>query len=341
MGIGPQLDLRQTTSLVMTPQLQQAIKLLQYSSQELAQFVEEELLNNPLLEKANETSDNQKDGDLDNFLGIDHQWDQEKPANPSEDGIDSSDYHDSASYLNGESNLSANDSPLDSDNYNEFEAETGDGLARESSSEMMTNPNTHDDYSASYDHSTSNASSGDNDYDPLVNASRTVNLREYIETYIGLSFSNNQDRAIALCLADLIEPTGWLNGEWKELAQQLAVAPPQIETVLRKLQEIEPAGLFARNLAECLRLQIIDRGQWDQSYSILLENLPLVANQQWERLIRLCGVKPSQLKSMITLLRSLDPKPGLQFDPPHLEGSVPDILVKRTPHKFVIGGALY
>ena len=140
-----------------------------------------------------------------------------------------------------------------------------------------------------------------------------------------------KERQIAMILAEALEPSGWIGRPLAEIAAELGCTVPQIEAVLMRMQAFEPAGLFARNLAECLRLQLVETGLMDAVFDTMLQNLDLLASGDLNRLARLAGVNGTDLTRRFRIIRSLNPKPGTQFsvlaaDPVR----EPDLLVERT-----------
>lgn len=123
-----------------------------------------------------------------------------------------------------------------------------------------------------------------------------------------------QDRRIALALAEALEPSGWLGQPLADIAAALGVKLREAEAVLRRLQEIEPAGLFARDLAECLRLQAEEEGSHDAVMAVMLAHLDLLAAGHLGRLARLAKVDEGEIARRFGLIRAMNPKPGTEFD---------------------------
>lgn len=139
------------------------------------------------------------------------------------------------------------------------------------------------------------------------------------------------ERLMAEAFLDALEPSGWLGQDIADIAQRLFVTQDEALAVLTKLQRVEPAGLFARNLAECLRLQAADQGLLSPSFSVLLDNLPMLAQADLRGLCRLCAVSLDDLKAMLRQLRSFNPKPGATFDGVPTPQRAPDLIVTRAP----------
>lgn len=137
------------------------------------------------------------------------------------------------------------------------------------------------------------------------------------------------ERAMAEAFLEALEPSGWLGQPLSSIADRLLVTEDDALALLRKLQRVEPAGLFARNLSECLRLQAIDQGLLTPAFSVLLDNLPMLAQADLRGLCRICGVALDDLKAMLRQIRSFNPKPGATFDATPLPQRAPDLLVTR------------
>jgi RNA polymerase sigma-54 factor len=138
-----------------------------------------------------------------------------------------------------------------------------------------------------------------------------------------------RERQIALVLAEALEPSGWLGRPIEELARQAGCAPGDAEAVLRRLQQIEPTGLFARGLAECLELQAAEAGRLDAVMACMLEHLDLVAGGAFARLAAMCGASEAEIMARLRVIRSFDPKPGARFDPGSADAREPDLVVAK------------
>jgi len=145
---------------------------------------------------------------------------------------------------------------------------------------------------------------------------------------VALLLREPADRLIGLALAEALEPSGWLGLPISDIARRSGHSLPEVERVLERLQSgVEPAGLFARNLAECLRIQAADRGILDGPMEALLLHLDLLARGQVPALADLCGIAEAEVAVLAARLRRLDPKPGAAFGsgPPPVRP--PDVIV--------------
>jgi len=129
----------------------------------------------------------------------------------------------------------------------------------------------------------------------------------------------------------MIDEAGYVVGDIAELADRLGCAEARVARVLARLQHFDPPGVFARNLAECLALQLRDRDRLDPAMKILVDHLPLLASRDANALMRLCNVDGDDLAEMVAEIKALDPKPGLAFDPVLSSPVVPDVIMRMLP----------
>lgn len=138
------------------------------------------------------------------------------------------------------------------------------------------------------------------------------------------------DRRIAIALAEALEPSGWLGQPLAEIAARLKVRLREVEAVLKRLQEFDPVGLFARDLAECLRLQAMEEGIHDAVMEVVLRNLDLLAKGDLQRLASLAGTSREEIALRFRQIRALNPKPGAEFDAVAVpRPREPDLLARR------------
>ncbi|PQO24136.1 RNA polymerase sigma-54 factor [Rhodobacteraceae bacterium WD3A24] len=155
-------------------------------------------------------------------------------------------------------------------------------------------------------------------------------LEAHVEREIGLAFRDGRAREIALTFASALEPSGWLGAGVGEVAAAAGCTVAEAKAVLDRLQAIEPAGLFARSLAECLRLQAADRGLLTPVMEIVLDDLDAVARGAHSALARRAGCDEADIGAALRDLRQCDPKPGAAFDAGPAPVHPPDLVV--TPH---------
>ena len=308
MALTTRLDLRQTQTLVMTPQLQQAIKLLQMSSAELSTFVETELEQNPLLER-----DDPEDG---------------APAASSTDETDGDGFDDADSggdamdLTMAETMPSDGEQPLDTD----FENVWDDGDLQASGGNYDTVA-----FADSY-----SGSSGRADFqEPTDGLEATLSgeetLRDKLHAQINMDLASPADRMIGLLLVDMLDDSGWLSGDICTVAEALGCGTERVESILEQLQRFEPPGIFARNLHECLALQLKDMDRLTPAMDALLDNLDLVASGNATKLMRICGIDNEELSELVEELRTLNPKPGEADNTPVVQAVAPDVLMRQHP----------
>jgi RNA polymerase sigma-54 factor len=171
----------------------------------------------------------------------------------------------------------------------------------------------------------------DQAFDLETRLCRPPTLREHLIEQLQLDVPAGAERLIGLHLIDLLDDAGYLGEDLATVADRLGCPGAQVEAVLARLQQFDPAGVFARSLAECLALQLRDRDRLDPAMAGLIEHLDLLALADFPALIRACGVLPDDLPEMIAELKALNPKPGLAFAQDPIEAVVPDIFVLPTP----------
>ena len=301
MAVRQRMDLRQSQTLVMTPQLQQAIKLLELSSQELAAYVEREIEQNPLLER----DDSGEDGP-----------DTAAPDDATERMPGTTDPMDASEFVATAMMPDAPESPLDLDYDNLW---TNDGS---DTTGMLP-------YAR---RSGSRADGDDSDGSRTIEQtlSRAISLREHLSEQINVDLADPTDRLIGLALVEQLDEAGYVSGELSAIADRLGCTPSRVEATLCRLQQFDPPGIFARSLSECLALQLRDRNRLDPAMQKLLQHLDLLAQGERDRLMRLCGVDAADLSDMVAEIRALNPKPAEPFSSAPVVPVVPDILMRRT-----------
>ncbi len=303
MALTAKLDMKQGQSLVMTPQLQQAIKLLQLSNIELSAFIESELEKNPLLA-------------LENGLVEENSAKNQDPLPVSDTATPSEEQAITAADTLIKTDNSVSD--LDTD----FANIVPDATAASSSYSSELGG------SASSSRSSSTMSHGEpTNLEAYVSEERS--LHDHLEDQLHMAVSNPLHLTIAINLIDMVDETGYLRDNLEELAVRLGVEMTMIEQVLTVLQSFEPSGVCARSVGECLMLQLEDNNELTDAYRLLLENLDLIASHKLSKLKKVCGVSDDALHSMITHIRTLNPKPGLQFGSINVQPVSPDVLVTK------------
>jgi RNA polymerase sigma-54 factor len=297
MSLSLRLDLRQSQTLVMTPQLQQAIKLLQLPNVELAAYVAQELEQNPLLEPAEGADDG-------------------APGNEDEPQADTR-----TAELTGRLVMDAGEAP---------------GSSAGSSDEGWADPQRdHLPGDLALDGFAQIGRGGSLDFadpgpDLEARLSQPRSLRDHLVEQLQLDLPAGPERLIGLHLIDLVDETGYLREPLEEVAARLGCPLGAVEAVLERLQQFDPPGVFARSLKECLALQLREANRLDPAMAALLDHLQLVVEGDLSRLSRACGVGEEDLCEMIAEIKALYPKPGLAYAAEPVPAVVPDILVHRT-----------
>jgi RNA polymerase sigma-54 factor len=307
MALGQRLEIRQGQALVMTPQLQQAIKLLQLSNLELQSYVEDELERNPLLEREAPGG-----GAVDERepLAVAAETAPERLDQALERGVSAESALD-----NGLENVYADESRADA-------AERGD----------------HDSGGA-VDWSKAGAGGGFDgeaaDLEALLTKETT--LRDHLALQVQTAFADPVQKLIAGWLVDLVDDTGYIAADLGGAAEKLGVSDAEIEAVLTVMQTFEPSGVCARSLAECLAIQLKEKDRYDPAMQAMIGHLELLARRDLVALMRVTGVDAEDLAGMISEIRALNPKPGLVYasgeDSPAI---VPDVFLRETASGWAV-----
>ncbi len=260
MQFNQRLNIKHSQSIVMTPQLRQAIKLLQFSNLELSSYIDEEIEKNPFLERKeiHNTPDLVKNSSIKEDYETDHRWEQ-----------------------------------------------------------TSKNKNT----GFKYDEIS-------NIEDRIPEAKK--NLRSHLMDQILLEIPKGEERKIAILLLDLIEPTGWINLDIKNFSEKNNIIPEFTKSILKKLQKLEPTGVFARNLGECLRIQLNEKRLINKANFKLTENLELLAKGEIKKLCKITGLTEQNLSKEINSIKKLNPKPAEEFSDYNFRIDPPDVMISNT-----------
>jgi RNA polymerase sigma-54 factor len=302
MALTQRLQLRQSQALVMTPQLMQAIKLLQLSNLDLVAYVEGELERNPLLDRSAEN---------------------EAPAAP--DGTQSADqplangeaWNGSQSETSGDRDDERPQGPLDDGPADDAEP------VRPRTSDL---PGGYSDWAG-----VGSGGRDDGDYNLESFVSAETTLADWLREQLTLAVIDPVRRMIGQYLIDLVDESGYLSGDLEAAAEKLGTSNAEIETVLGILQKFDPPGVFARDLAECLAIQLKEQDRFDPAMQALVSRLDLLARREFAALKKICGVGDEDLADMIGEIRRLNPKPGLAFGSAVVQPIVPDVFVRPAP----------
>ena len=158
-------------------------------------------------------------------------------------------------------------------------------------------------------------------------------LREHLEQQARLAFPHVTERLIASALIAVLDEAGRLAEDLDSIADALGVEVELVERVRTKMMRFDPTGIFARNLAECLQVQLAEQNRLDPAMQALLAHLDLLARRDMRALGEICGVDAQDLAEMLTEIRRLDPKPGARYDDEPLRPLIPDVLMRPMPVK--------
>ena len=304
MALSQRLEFRQTQALVMTPQLMQAIKLLQLSSLDLAAYVEGELERNPLLERADDEE-------------------APPPAAEAESAGEGEDEGQAAADWIGqelETSRSSMEEGLGTELENVF---PDDGAEKQAAPEAP--PPAYSEWTGS------GASGAGDDYNLEAFVSAEITLTDHLAEQLALAVPDPAARMIGRYLIDMVDEAGYLTGDLAGVAEKLGAPLAAVEAVLGVLQALDPPGVCARNLTECLAIQLKERDRFDPAMRALVEHLDLLAKRDLAALRRLCGVSDEDLADMIAEIRNLNPKPGHAFGSTAVQPIVPDVMVRAAP----------
>ena len=294
MALNARLNLRQSQSMTVTPQLLQSIRLLQLTHLELDRFIDEQIEQNPLLERPDDGGGNVEPGD------------DPRAEDARETQSSTTDMAD----VTADSLADTFDNALD----NVFPDDNG-------RSERDDKPFERDARDLPY--GSTEATSAD--IEAFIAA--RMSLRDVVLEQVGLLVTDHRDRLVAYELIDALDDRGYVDVSFDDVAARLGASARQVELVLEQLQQCEPAGLFARNLAECLALQCARADRLDPAMRALLDNLELLARRDFKTLRTLCGVDEADLLDMLAEIKRLDPHPGAAFETSGSQTIIHDVSV--------------
>lgn len=317
MALTTKLLMRQGQALVMTPQLLQAIKLLQFSNLQLAAFVEEELERNPLLERAEEMPEPREIED--------------GAAREASDWSEAS----AAADFNEPSEADWSSDSFATDR-GALEASLGTELSNAFEDDRAQTPGEcHEDAESSGLSATSwSGSTGlPAGEAPSLEAyaAAEIGLRDHLLAQLTLATADPAERMIGQALIDGIDEAGYFTESIDEIADRLSASPARVESVLALIQSFDPDGIGARNLAECLAIQLRERDRFDPAMQALVGNLELVAKRDFAALRKVCDVDDEDIADMLAEIRKLDPKPGRAFGGALVQPIIPDVIVRALP----------
>lgn len=293
MSYSQRLEMRQSQQLVMTPQLQQAIRLLQMSSMDVSAYVAEEVEKNPIL-----TTDS-GEGEV-----------AAPVADTAPTGVDQT---------VGENNIGQTEDAFDTGKENLYEsasAPSSGGAVGESSNSWASVG--------------SGGGGGDDGFSFEDRLSDQVSLRDHLLEQLAVAPIDPQAQLLARLLVDELDDAGYLRTNLDDLSERLGAEDDLVERAVEALQACEPTGVGARDLKDCLRLQLVEKNRFDPAMAILVDRLEDLAAARIDELREACGVDAEDLRDMIGEIRDLDPRPGSGFIGGVAQTVIPDVFVKRN-----------
>ncbi|MDA8954052.1 RNA polymerase factor sigma-54 [Pseudomonadales bacterium] len=308
------LSMKLGQQLKMTPQLQQAIKLLQLSAMELSQEIQTTLDSNPLLEVEDDWSDNLPEVD------------------------DSTDNYD---------NFDAEPAPIDDfPDAQDLEQDVGAQLSEPLSETLEVDSSWDDVYPQA---PAAAPASGEFDLDPGANNVTAPSLIDHLEWQLNLTPMAPSDRVVAMAIIDAIDTDGMLSASIEEIRTTLfdpnltaddQVNDEDIIQILGRVQQFDPIGVGARDLRECLLLQLMQLDpatQWlKEAISVVDQHLDLLGAKDFVNLIKRTRLQESQLSEIVVLIRTLQPRPGAAFDSADSDFVLPDVVVRKQNNRWLV-----
>lgn len=313
MSIGLKQELRQSQQLVMTQQLQQSIKLLQLSANELAEFIDQEMEKNPLLTR----DDNTTEGDdiADNPV---QDWQDEAAATEAsgeEHVSESSEWENSSKDTEG--------ATIYQDDFNSDYADESEGA--------------YSRVSAGSSESSGGSGSSDDESGSLEQTyAKDRSLREHLLEQLHVDITDVSMRLIGAQLIDLIDENGYLREKTDTIADILNADTALVDATIAQMQRFDPPGVFARDLSECLTIQLEEKGRLDVPMEKFLAHMHLLAEGNIVALRKACGVDDEELQLIISDVRSCNPRPASQFVHDIAEAIVPDVLIRKSRQGWLI-----
>ncbi len=329
----PSLQISLGQQLTMTPQLQQAIRLLQLSTLDLQAEIQEALESNPMLEVNDESLDTQSESSDGKEAESNNEAHNESAAEntPSSD----TEYGDVAT---------ANTSETSQDTSGEESTAEGEWSEETIPTDLAVDTDWDDVYQASSSGSgLSRPENEDLDYDSRRASSET--LQDHLHWQLNLTPLSDQDREIAECIIDAVKPHGMLDQSLEEIHEGLVKHHPELEmdevvAVLHRVQQFDPPGVCSQNVQECLSIQL--RQYEDGSLALdnarrLVENyLDLLGSRDFKQLMRRLKIKEPELKEAIAIIQGLNPRPGESIGSDSTEYIVPDVFVAKVNNRWTV-----
>ena len=307
MALSPRIELRQSQMLVMTPQLMQAIKLLQLSNLDLVAYVDAELERNPLLERAEDEGGGDGDRDRDHAEGLEGETHAPAERDDGPEWLETR--------LEGgaaiEAKLDTDLGNIYQDDHGRAAVETAPTLPAESWSAAPTR-----------------ATVSSDDYNLEAFVAGEKSLADHLSDQLGLATVDPVLRLLGQAIISEIDEAGYFRADLADVAARLGASAEAAEHALALVQGFEPSGVGGRDLAECLAIQLRERDRYDPAMAALVAHLDLVARRDHAALMKLCAVDAEDLAEMLAEIRALNPKPGNAFGESVVQPVIPDVLVR-------------
>ncbi|RKF15918.1 RNA polymerase factor sigma-54 [Alginatibacterium sediminis] len=327
------LQLRMGQQLTMTPQLQQAIRLLQLSTLDLQTEIQEALESNPLLE-VEETFAESNESNSQNDTNSDNPESISASATTETNALDRTPSSDES---NGDSEVAATDVS---------QVDTSEALENSTLSDELTVDSTWDDmYSAG---SAPSSSAMPDDMDSVYQGETSDSLQDHLLWQMRLTPFSEVDQMIALAIIDAIEPSGYLTQSCEQILEglcqqndaELDLEIDEVEAVLKRVQHFDPLGVASRSLQECLRIQLhtFDKETpWlSQAKEMVEKYLDLLANRDYRSILKKTKLKEPQLKEVLNIIQSLEPRPGNVIEESHAQYVIPDVAVSKQRGRWMV-----
>ncbi len=303
------LVLKMGQHLTMTPQLQQAIRLLQMSTLDLQEEIQEALESNPMLER-------QEEGDND--------------SSTSASNDEGSDYTATPEHSSTQEAPNSADNLADGNEWNE-----------QIPSELEIDTSWEDIYQTS---ASNLPSSNTEEWDFTSTTSVGLDLQSHLLWQLNLAKMSDNDRMIATVIIDSIGEDGYLQESLEEILEAFDpmqhIEMDEVEMVLKRVQQFEPTGIAARDLSECLLLQLNtlakDTPWLAQAKKLCTEYLALLGSRDYNQLMRRMRIKEEALKEIVQLIQSLNPRPGSLIESKEPEYIVPDVIVRKANNRWIV-----
>ena len=341
MAIAPKLELRASQSLVLTPQLQQAIKLLQMNAIDIETWVEQQIEENPFLEKEeeeNEKNQSEKENSADNSLSDNSLADNSLADNSlADNSLADNSLADNSLADNSETQEGEDSARQQGEEQEGGEQEGGEkdslDMLRESQADQesldVSYENVFDQGEQAIHGKAQQGEMLTNDIEDETERS----LTHHLQKQLGLDMQDEIERAIGAFFIDQLDENGFLPTSMAEAAKQLGCSKNEAEAVLEKLQQFEPPGLFARNLAESLKLQLQDQEMLTPELDALLADLDLLASGESETLRKRCSLDKKGFEKALAVIRNLNPRPASAFDHRPVQTVVPDLIMREVKNQ--------